>query len=191
MNELSIQFEILAPKHFSFLETTFRFVRNRISETLLKYESKYVYVLIGYDSERSYEISIDLAAKNSGDNPPFNFGEVLRSKNAPQDIPSSYQVTTTTVLNQCLENLAQALWKYSADLLRNDPGAFTRLANLRRKESAELDLNLRLRRARSIVEVAWEKRNYQAIVEALQPLQLHLSLAERKKLKYSQKQLIH
>lgn len=184
MNNLANDFENLTKKYFAFLETSFGFTKRLVDAAQARYETKKVYVLIGYDYNCSYELSVDLG-ETSATGPAFNLGEVLRYANAPPEIPSSFQVTSTDALEQCLEKLAQALWKYGSELLRDDRNAFVRLARLRDKEGREFELESRLRYARSDAEKAWQKKNYEAVVAALAPLNRHLSPAEKKRLEYA------
>ncbi|HEX6794302.1 MAG TPA: hypothetical protein VF304_10675, partial [Casimicrobiaceae bacterium] len=142
---------------------------------------------IGYDQEHSYELSVELA--KAGLRPSFSLGEVLRFAGAPPNVASSFQVTEPNVLGQCVEKLAQALWKYGADLLRNDKNAFIKLTRFRNKESYEYELESRLRHARSLAEDAWQKRDYVAVVSALLPWSHVLSPSEKKRLEYSRKQV--
>jgi hypothetical protein len=118
--------------------------------------------------------------------PSFNLGEVLRYAKAPSSVASAYQVTSVDALDSCIEKLAQALWKYGADFLRNDRRAFAQIAGLRAKESDRFELETQLRNGRLAAETAWQKKDYGAVVAALAPLINHLSLAEKKRLEYAQ-----
>ena len=75
-------------------------------------------------------------------------------------------------------------------LMGND-FSFAQVEKLRNKESAEFELASQLRYARSAVDLAWPAKDYRAIVKVLEPLEQHLSPAEKKRLEYSRKQLSH
>jgi len=186
MSKLVKEFDRLARKYFSFLETSFGFVLHA-GESILRYETQNVYVLIGYDSNRSYELSIDLGRRSSTKEPPFNFGEILRSVKAPEMVPFSYQASSEEVLERCLEKLAQSLWKYGADFLRNDTAAFLRLAEFRQREGAAYALSRDLRLARTQAEAAWVRKDYAKVIRALEALEAHLTPAEMNRLTYSRK----
>lgn len=188
MSKLANDFERLTKEFFAFLETSFGFTRRLVDASQVRYETKKVYVLIGYDFNRSYEVSVDLGEICAA-GPAFNFGEVLRYAKAPPEVSSSFQVTSVDVLEQCLERLAQALWKYGPELLRDDRNAFAQLASLRDKESRKFELESRLRHARSDAESAWQKKDYGSVVAALESLSEHLSSAEKIRLEYSRMQL--
>ncbi|HSY74944.1 MAG TPA: hypothetical protein VK810_05700 [Dongiaceae bacterium] len=181
-------FQILAKEAFAFLEINFGFKLHLLTKDLLRYETQDVFVLIGYDSQRSYELSLDLGQINSTTEQSFNFGEMLRSIKAPHDVASSYQVSSEQELKQFLDKLAQALQTYGAIFLKNDAIAFERLAQLRERECKEYALERNLRAARAKAEVAWRSKNYEVVVATLEPFRAALTATEIGKLEFSEKQ---
>jgi hypothetical protein len=181
-------FQILAKEAFAFLEISFGFKLQLLAKDSLRYETQDVFVLIGYDSQRSYELSLDLGQINSTTGQSFNFGEVLRSIKAPRDVASSYQVSSEQELKQFLDKLAQALQTYGAIFLKNDAIAFERLRQLREQEGKEYPLERNLRAARAKAEVAWHSKNYEVVVATLEPFRAALTATEIGKLAFSEKQ---
>jgi len=190
MNTLFLKFSELAREAFAFLNEEFGFRGRLEAEGLLRFEREDMFVLISYDARRSYELTLEIGRKQKMPERVFNFGELLRSVNAP-NIPSSYQVTSENFLKFYLDKLAYSLRYYCTSILHNDAMALARLDKLRNIESAEFELASRLRRVREAVDVAWPARDYKAIVKALKSIEPHLSPSEKKRLEYSQKKLSH
>jgi len=183
------KFQVFGKKSFSFLETEFGFKCHLLADGILRYETEDVFVLVGYDGRRSYELTLDLGQKGTSTERAFNFGEVLRSAKAPENIASSYQVNSEESLKTFLQTLAQALQSYGVDFLRNDASAFTRLAQLRGREGKEYALERGLRNARREADIAWRKKNYEAVVKSLKPFRAALTAAEVGKLEFAETKL--
>ncbi len=183
-----LKFQTLTEEAFAFLETSLGFKRHLVAEGLLRYETEDVFVVVSYDARRSLELSLDLGQKNAAVERPFNFGEVLRSVKAPEDVPSSYQVTSEEMLKRFLNKLAETLRRYGASLLQNDATAFAQLSRLRERECEQYSLERELRKARADADNAWHRKDYPAVVKALKPLRAALTATEVGKLEFAEKQ---
>ena len=183
-------FQILATEAFAFLESNFGFKLQLLAKDSVRYETEDVFVLISYDSQRSYELSLSLGQINSTTGQSFNFGEVLRSVKAPNDVATSYQVSSAPALGLFLKRLAMVLQTYCTAFLKNNVIAFAQLAQLRERECKEYALERNLRAARAKVEIAWRSKNFEAVVSAFEPLRAALTAAEIGKLEFSKKQII-
>jgi hypothetical protein len=179
----------LTKSYFSFLESSFSFVPRQCAERRMVYEREDIFVTVAYDYGRSFELSIDLGRVGKSDEPPFNFGEVLRSANAPSDVAASYEVTSAEVLARSLERLAQSLWRFGPDLLRGEPLAFQRIVRQRETEGVEFANATKLKRARAVAQDAWDRGDYQMVVDTFELLERSLSPSEKKRLEYARKHL--
>jgi NADPH:quinone reductase-like Zn-dependent oxidoreductase len=183
-----LEFQMPAKVAFVFLEQELGFKLHLVAQGLLRYETKDVFVVVSYDAQRSLELSLSLGRKNATVERAFNFGEVLRSMKAPEDVASAYQVTSGEALNQFLNKLAENLQQYGVGLLQNDAAAFARLAQLRERECDQYAFDRDIRSARGEAETAWRKKDYSAVVKALKPFRADLTAAEVGKLDFAEKQ---
>jgi hypothetical protein len=67
--------------------------------------------------------------------------------------------------------------------------SFAQVEKFRKNESADFELESKLRYARSTVSMAWSVKDYAAIVQVLGPLEVYLSKVEKSRLEYSRKHL--
>ena len=88
-------------------------------------------------------------------------------------------------LGDALARLAALTLQHASDFLMESDFSFAQVAKLREKESDAYALAGSLRSARARSEAAWLKRDYRAVVKSLEPLEQHLSPAEKKRLDYS------
>ena len=171
-----------------FLEQDLGFRLHSAAANLLRYETKNVFVVVSYDAQRSFELSLNLGQKTGAVERSFNFGEVLRSVEAPKNVASAYQVTSDEALNEFLNKLAKNLQQYGMSFLQNSPAAFVRISQLRERECEQYALDRDLRKARVEAETAWQKKDYPVVVKALKPFRAALTATEVEKLDFAQKQ---
>ncbi len=190
MSILMRNFQALASEAFAFLEADFGYERRLITEGSLRYETQNVFVVVGYDGQRSFELSLDVWQRSAAVERSFNFGEVLRTVKAPAAVSSSYQVTSEEALKRFLKDLAQALRKYGVDFLQNNIAAFAQIAQLRDQECSQYALERNLRRVRAEAEAAWQKKDYPAVVKALKPWRAALTATEVGKLEFAERKTV-
>jgi hypothetical protein len=159
----------------------------------LRYENDKVFLTVNFDSARSYELGVEIGKKNTKyPGPPFSLAEVLRLRDVQDaEFVSGLMISDETRLPDVLSRLAKLTVSYASDFLMGNDFSFAQVEKMRNKESAEFELVSRLRYAKSTVDVAWSEKDYEAIVRVLEPLEQHLSPAEKKRLEYSRKQLPH
>ncbi|MCE2424991.1 MAG: hypothetical protein J4F45_07795 [Pseudomonadales bacterium] len=153
---------------------------------LTTYRGNGVVVTVSYDFNRSYELSLDLGQESP---PMFSFDEVLRSCNAPAEVPSSYQITDESKLLKFIGELATSLRSYCSKLLVGDTQAFRCLNNLRVTQCNTFNRERELGYARQEMKQAWSSGDYQGVIDALTPHEYSLTKAERIKLAISRKKL--
>lgn len=161
------------------------------NERSLRYESDAVFLSVNFDNGRSYELGVEIGQKNAGQpERPFSLAEILRlSELADTASIDGMMVHAANQLHDGLARLATLTTQYAADFLKGDTRSFMRLAQLREQESMAFALQRDLRTAISRAESAWAVKDYKALVAALEPMEPYLSVAERKRLNYSRKQL--
>lgn len=159
----------------------------------MRYENPHLFLNVNFDNGRSYELGIEIGKQGARyPGPPFSLAEILRLRDI-QDAAfvSKLMISDEARLPNVLARLAELTIRYASDFLMGNDFSFAQVEKLRSKESAEFELASQLRHARSTVDGAWPARDYGAIVKVLEPLEQHLSPAEKKRLEYSRRKLFH
>lgn len=178
--------------HFDPLAERFGLSCVASGEQRVRYENDSVFLTVHFDNECSYELGVEVGRKTSTQSErPFSLVEVLRLREAAADAASidGIIVSDAARLPGAITRLAALTSEYASDLLRCSDFSFAQVAKLREKEGDAYALARDLRVARAKSEMAWSSRNFKALIAALEPLESHLSLAEKKRLEYSRKQL--
>lgn len=160
------------------------------NESRIQYENDQVLLIVNFDNRRSFELGVEIAKKDVHfPGPPFSLAEVLRLRGVHDSASeSAVMVSDQAPRSDALAHLAELTRRHAADFLAGSDFAFAQVARLRNKEGAELELTNRLRNSRSHAEMAWKAKDYAAVVKALEPIEEHLSLVDKKRLDYSRKQ---
>jgi len=186
---MDLGLQTIVAKEFGFLITKFGFQCVKAGPTLVRYESESVFVNIYFDMNRSYEFGCELGRNDDlrgSLEVPFDIGEIIRSKKySEKDTPSSYQVTSREYLKKYAKELANCLKNIANEFLVGSRDAFNKVADFRDKECEEYALETDLRLMRSQLNIVWQKKQYNLIVELLTPLKENLKQSEMKKLKYA------
>jgi len=74
------KFQVFGKKSFSFLETEFGFKCHLLADGILRYETEDVFVLVGYDGRRSYELTLDLGQKEHQQNEHLILGKSYEAR---------------------------------------------------------------------------------------------------------------
>jgi hypothetical protein len=153
----------------------------------VRYESNKVFLVIHYDYQKSYEVAVEIGKLSVHDQAPgFSLSEILRLRNARDvEFVDGLMITDAAYFPDFLSRLAKLTSMYATDFLAGNEFSFAQAQQLRKKESAELETRSRLRFARSKVSVAWQVKDYEAVIKFFEPLEAHLSAAEKKKLDYA------
>lgn len=99
-------------------------------------------------------------------------------------------VSDSIFLPDAMRHLAQLTSNHASDFLKGGDVGFAEVAKLRKKESDAYALEVALSAVRAQSDAAWKERDYQGVIQSLEPLEKHLSSAERMRLNYSRHQLI-
>lgn len=158
------------------------------SRGLITYRSNGVVVTISHDFNRSYELSL-FVGQEDPPAPMFDFGVALRSCNAPAGVPSSYQVSDEARLPKFVGELAGSLRSYCSDLLVGETQAFRQLEELFQVECDAFERERKSRYARGDADQAWSARDYQQVVDVLDPHEASLGKVEKRKLELARKKV--
>lgn len=186
-----IPFSKEARRHFDPVAQQFGLTSVVCTESSLRYENDKVFLNVNFDSARSFELGVEIGKKDARyPGPPFDLAEVLRLRGVQDSLAvNALVVSDPSWLKDALARLADLTMKHASDFLTGNDLSFAQVAKWRNKESAELALASKLRYARADAEAAWIAKDFKKVVKALEPVEAHLSEAEKKRLDYSRKQV--
>lgn len=187
------EFVKLAKDKFGFLISEYNFRCVEATNYIVRFEGDKVFVSVRYDANRSYELDVEIGQLNalfSGQERPFNLGEILRLEGvAEKEYYTFFQANDSSALVNCIARLAFLLSNYAVGLLKNNIFSFKRLSDLREKECNQYELKTKLIHIRKEVRIAWKSKDYSKVAELYKPVEYAISEAEKKKLIFSQKQI--
>jgi hypothetical protein len=189
MPDLGLQTQ--AERHFGFLVSQKGYKCTQSNPFQVRFESPTTFVELVYDGNRSLELGL-LVGKSGSEaagSPSFSIGEILRLRRVPEAKKFfSVQVTSSEVLASFVEQLARMLRTYGGDFIAGSEQSFAELAGQRRREVEAYALERDLRKARAEAAAAWHRKDYHAVIKALEPLRASLTAAEVRKLEFAEKQ---
>lgn len=165
----------------------FRVVQeNRAS---IVYQSAACELSLYYDDQRSFEVGLGLARRFAADDPPFNFGEILRAQKVPEaEWSTGYSAGTLNDARALCEKMAAIVGIHACELLDGNPQAWARLVELRKSDCLLYAKETGLRQAKAKAEEAWSKREYAKVVAALESVDgTWLGKADLAKLEYARR----
>jgi len=188
---MTVPFASEARRHFDSVAQQFGMSCAVSNEREVRYENDGVFLVVNFDNGRSYELGVDIGRKKSTQpERPFSLTEVLRLRSVADAASiDGIMISDATRLGDALARLAALTLRHASDFLMGSDFSFAQVAKLREKESDAYALAGSLRSARAKSEAAWSKRDYRAVVNSLEPLEKHLSPAEKKRLDYSRDHL--
>jgi hypothetical protein len=188
MPDLGLQAE--AKNHFDFLITEKGYKCAESTPHRVRFESSSVFVEIVFDGNRSCELAllVGKAALDKKGQPPFSIDEIVRLRRAPEtERFSLIQITSREALARFVEKLARLLRTYASDLLDGSVLRFAALLRQRNSEVKRYAVDQSLRIARAEAEAAWYRKDYEAVIKAIEPFRKALIPSEIKKLSFSKK----
>lgn len=184
---MAVPFALEARHQFDALAQQFGLSCVLSNERTVRFENDRVFLSVHFDNGRSYELGVELGKKEP-QNPerPFSLAEVLRLRgSAEAQAIDGIMISDYSRLSHALGRLSSLTAQYASDFLLGNDLSFSQIAVLREQECDAYSLEGSLRSARARSEAAWAKRDYQGIIDALGPLEPHLSPAEKKRLEYA------
>lgn len=157
-------------------------MRRECSDGLIVYENETVSLALGYDSKRTYEIQVmlGLVSDKRMDERWVGLDLILNDKGIEDAAwVSGLQVGNEKDLGPVLIRLAALLAAHGVEYLEGHPEAFARAARIKERGRERYALQQRLQSARAKADQAWNKRDYLKVVASLEPLEAHLSAAEK------------
>ena len=161
------------------------------NEREVRYENDNVFLIINFDNGLSYELGVEVGRKKPAQpERPFSLAEVLRLRGVTEAASiDGIMVSDAARLHDALMRLAALTLQHASDFLMGSDLSFAQVAKLRGREGDAYALEGALRAARARSEAAWGRRDYEGVVRSLEPLEQHLSPAEKKRLDYSRRHL--
>lgn len=184
---MTVPFALEARHQFDALAQQFGLSCVLSNEWVVRFESDSVFLSVNFDNGRSYELGVEFGKKKpQKPERPFSLAEVLRLMgSAEAQAVDGIMISDSSRLSHALGRLSSLTAQYASDFLLGNDFSFAQVAKLRERESDAYALEGSLRTARARSETAWAKRDYQSIIDALEPLEPHLSPAEKKRLEYA------
>jgi len=185
---------------FSFLTAEFGFAAIQVEPWLVRYRSDALIVDI-YRDERSSEagviVGLDKATTPESSNmsigrqvfeDQYSLDEILEYRSPKLDDPGlvgSAFVGSLADANVWLPRLAAALRTYGRDLLTGDAVTYSAMAERRSRAAHKFMAAEKLSAARRAAQVAWQLKDYPAVISALEMIRDQLTPVEHKKLHYA------
>ena len=188
---MSVPFALETRRAFDALARQYEMKCLPSTDREVRYENDNVFMTINFDNGRSYELGVEVGRRKLAQpERPFSLAEILRLRNVADAASiDGIMISDMNLLADALTRLARLTSQHAADFLAGSELSFAQVAKLRQRESDAYALKGALREAMTKSEGAWMKQDYQTVVESLEPLEQHLSPAERKRLSYSRRRL--
>lgn len=186
-------FSRLVENKFSFLISEYGFRCVFAISDFVRFESEDVFVSIFYDSNRSYEIGVEIGQLNvlfNDKERPFNLVEILRLEGVvgEKDNMSLQAIDSINIIN-VISRLSVLLSTYAVEFLKNSQFDFRRLSNFREMECNQHELQSEWFSIRREAQVAWRKKDYLKFIELYSSFKGSLSEVEKGKLAFAQKKV--
>lgn len=172
---------------FSFIEALgFRCVRSEA--TFVRFESPGIGINV-FHGRRSFEIGLEIESTQSPTE-SYSTPEIVRLVDKEKGDHYKYYATHTAQgVAEGVRQLAELFQHCVATGILNDSRIFSRLTQQKKELVAKYAREIKLHQARRKSEIAWHKKDYAAVVEALKPLRAALTATEVGKLEFAEKQL--
>ena len=179
-------------RHFKFLKLHgFQVVH--YEPTFVRYESSLFFINL-YHGRRSFEIGLELGriAIPEDEAQPYPMSALLEvvgfsdAKNY-----RNYAARTLQTVDAGVAKLSKLFREQLSDDLLRRHNLFSALKHQRNARGEALALETSLEQARRVLETAWHIKDYKKVVKTLLPLYNHLTPAERKKLEYAKRMILH
>ena len=188
-----IHFPTQAKRHFDPIAQQSGMVCVASDDSRVRYDNARAYLIVSHDGRRSYEISVDFGRNGArGQGAEFSLAEVLRLRGVDDAaFVSGLMISDPARLCTVLEKLARLTAQHAREYLAGDEFSFAQLQGVRRRDAKDFELQARLRRTRSALEISWRAKDFDAVVGALAPMKAWLTAAEIQKLEYARARLQH
>ena len=187
MDRNLLRFPELVQKHFVFLEPHgFHCVRSKT--TFVRFESSLLFLNI-YHGRSSFEIGLELGrlGKDEDERQPYPMSALLGVAGVPTAREyRDYAARTPRGVDIGISTLANKFQEYIVSNFQNKE--FFRLLKKQREIwNNDFAHEVNLRQVRRKLDAAWRTKDYEKVVELLEPLRAELTPVELKKLEYAKK----
>jgi hypothetical protein len=159
-------------------------------QNLAVFESTTCTLTVGHDNQRSDEVFMGLNRRDGTREPDFSFEEVVRAASVPLNLrPTGYAVRDEKSVRRLLQEMAALLTAYCVPLLRGDRSAWSTLVSQRAADATRYAIENRVRLALNSATAAWLARDFEKVIEVLDPLRPMLGASDRAKLQYAERKL--
>ena len=176
-------------KYFDYLVSAYLYQCVGSSEDCVRYENDDVFVNVRFDNGWSYELDVEVGQKGvlfNGQERPFNLGEILRLRGVEKKEKYTFvQTSNQEYLINAIEHLAELLKRYAKDFLQGDQAAFLSITSLRERECEDYEIEQELKSVRNEVAKAWDKKDFEKIIQLYTPVERYITPSEMKKLEYA------
>ncbi|MFA5794640.1 MAG: hypothetical protein WC980_06190 [Candidatus Brocadiia bacterium] len=173
---------------FGFLVKEFGFKCTQKGPQRVRYESKSVFAVVSQDPQ-SYKIEFIIGRlPDTAESLNYTIVDIINSAGAAKEAGNtSFQSSDEKTARRMILELAGLVKKYAPAFLAGDDAAFKRLEDMATREEQKKVRQYDLAMARKNAEFAWQKQNFQKVVEFLEPVKCDLLPAELKRLEYCQR----
>lgn len=185
MARQDLAFRQQAEAAFEFLRSEFGFRLLTATDTFLRYETDQVFVNV-YHGRSSYELRFEIGLLVAPESKYYP-EEVAALAGATE--ATYFQASTADRVSMLLPRLADVLHRHCSNLLTGDPTEFDKLQDVRNRLADADHRKYQLISAREKADMAWKRRDYRAVVEALNIIDRDMSPAECRKLQYALEKL--
>jgi hypothetical protein len=155
----------------------------------VRFESSKVFVSISRCPSRlEWDVEIGLLARAPDQEKGFGVSDLAMVENPTGNGPRLTAMWPDTLLTKALAERAEILKGHGGSALVGDASFFERLSAARAKRLRDHWATLRADEATRRAAIAFRRKNWIEVVDLLGPIRSKLSVAQRKKLEYAQKQ---
>lgn len=187
-NRSLLGFQEAVRKHFAFLEEQYGYRCDSSDLYCVKYSSDRVYLNV-YHEKLSYEIylQIGLLPENYYNQLKVNSGEIIKLSDLNENV--YYQASNFDDVNAAIEKLANIVRIYAIDALKGSVDYFKAISVARAQSQQDALLLQELKIAEEKAKSAWDKKDFQTVVEIYDKVKKYLTPVQFKRLDYAKKRI--
>lgn len=160
--------------------------------TFIRYESALVFINV-YHGRASFELGVEIGRLNEP-NKALTLYDITSwyglENTGEVDHPVAFQVSSRKGVQEFVPKLAEVFKKYATPLIRGNMAAFTSAYKLQLERSKEYEKEVNLKNVRKSAETAWQKKDFDRVVELLSSIRGDLTQIENKKLAYAEQNIV-
>lgn len=181
-NRRRLGFSEAVVREFEFVQSTYDFCLIEESETLVRYESKRLFLKI-FHGRSSYEIGIELGELS---NPAVHYGlpSLISALADGHTGRTSFQASERQAVENCVAEVARIVKLHCTAALTGDREALRMVRNVAQEESRRLTLWAQYGAIIDKADRAWESKNLRLATDLYQEAQPALDKTRTRRLRY-------